>query len=185
MPVVLVALLIIIGVLFASVVLIPITLIQRYRAGTMRRRARVWLVTVNVIGISISIVLFVVSAALTNIWIPQAFVYAASGVAVGLVLGVLGLVLTRWERVPGALFYTPNRWLVLAITLAVAGRIAYGLWRTYHAWESIGGDVAWAASSGVAGSLGAGAVVLGYYWTYWFGVRWRAVRERGAGELRT
>jgi hypothetical protein len=174
-PVILAALLVIVGVLFASVVLIPITLIQRYRAGTMRRRARVWLVTVNVIGISLSIVIFLLSAALTNIWIPQAFAYAVLGVIAGLALGVIGLLLTRWERFPGALFYTPNRWLVLAITVAVAARIAYGFWRTYQAWQSIGGDVAWAASSGVAGSLGAGALILGYYWTYWFGVRRRAV----------
>ena len=175
MPVILAALLVILGVLFASVVLVPITLIQRYRTGTIRRRARVWLVTVNVIGITLSIAIFLLSAALTNIWIPQALLYAATGVAAGLALGVVGLVLTRWERLRGELFYTPNRWLVLAITLAVAGRIAYGLWRTYQAWQSIGGDVAWAASSGVAGSLGAGALVLGYYWTYWFGVRRRAL----------
>ena len=173
MPIVLAALLVIVFVLFASVVLIPITLIQRYRTGTMRRRARVWLVTINAVGISLSIPLFLLSAALTNIWIPDAFSYALGGVAAGVVLGFVGLALTRWERFPDALFYTPNKWLVLAITLAVAARIAYGFWRTYHAWQSIGGDVAWAASSGVAGSLAAGALVLGYYLTYWWGVRLR------------
>ena len=173
MPVVLAALLVIVFVLFASVVLIPITLIQRYRTGTMRRRARVWLVTINAVGISLSIPLFLLSAALTNIWIPAAFSYALGGVGAGVVLGFAGLALTRWERFPDALFYTPNKWLVLAITLAVAARIAYGFWRTSHAWQSIGGDVAWAASSGVAGSLAAGALVLGYYCTYWWGVRFR------------
>jgi hypothetical protein len=76
------------------------------------------------------------------------------------------------------LFYTPNKWLVLTITVAVAGRIAYGLWRTFQAWEAIGGDVAWAAASGVTGSLAAGALVLGYYWTYWFGVARRVSRQR-------
>ena len=176
MPVILAALLIIIGVLFASVVLIPITLVQRYRAGTMRRQARVWLVTLNVVGISLSIVLFLISAALTNIWIPRALTYAAAGVLCGLLLGVLGLASTRWERVRGAVFYTPNRWLVLAITGAVAARILYGFYRMWEQWQALGGDVAWAASSGVAGSLGAGALILGYYWTFWVGVRRRAVR---------
>ena len=176
MPVILAALLVIVGVVFASVVLIPITLVQRYRTGTMRRRARVWLVTVNVVGISLSIVVFLVSAGLTNIWIPQAFTYALGGVLVGLVLGVVGLALTRWERFPGALFYTPNRWLVLALTLAVAGRIMYGFWRMWEQWQVLGGEFAWAASSGVAGSLGAGALILGYYFAYWFGVRRRALR---------
>jgi hypothetical protein len=175
-PVVLAALLVIIGVLFASVVLIPITLVQRYRAGTMRRRARAWLVTVNVIGLGLSIAIFLTSAALTNIWIPQAFVYAAAGVAIGLGLGVLGLALTRWERFPDALFYTPNRWLVLAITLAVAGRIVYGFWRMWQQWEAFGGETSWVAASGVAGSLAAGATIMGYYFAYWIGVRRRAVR---------
>ena len=174
MPVILAALLLIVLVLFATVVLIPITLIQRYRVGTSRRRAQGWLLTLNVVGISLSIAFFLVSSALTTIWIPQAFTYTCGGLAAGVVLGVLGLALTRWERSPGALYYTPNRWLVLAITLAVAARIAYGLWRTYHAWESLGGDVAWVASSGVAGSLGAGALILGYYAVYWLGVRRRA-----------
>lgn len=180
MPVILAALLVIVGVVFASVVLIPITLIQRYRTGTMRRRARVWLVTVNVVGISLSIVVFLISAALTNIWIPSAFAYAAGGVLSGLALGVVGLAVTRWERFPGVLFYTPNRWLVLAITLAVAGRIVYGFWRMWEQWQALGGDVAWAASSGVAGSLGAGALILGYYFAYWLGVRRLALRAQNA-----
>jgi hypothetical protein len=173
-PVILAALLVIVGVLFTSVVLIPITLIQRYRAGTMRRRARPWLVTINLIGISLSILMFLISAALTNIWIPRAFGYAAAGVAAGVALGVLGLALTRWERVPGALFYTPNRWLVLAITIAVAGRIAYGFWRSWQQWQAFGSGVEWLVGAGLEGSLAAGATVLGYYFTYWWGVSGRA-----------
>lgn len=174
MPVILAALLVIVGVLFAAVALIPFTIVQRYRAGTVRRRARGWLSMVNVIGLSFSIVVFLLSAALTNIWIPRALLYAAVGVILGLPIGVAGLVLTRWEHVSGAVFYTPNRWLVLAITIAVAARIGYGFWRTYEAWASIGGDVAWAAASGVAGSLGAGGLILGYYLIYWFGVARRS-----------
>ena len=176
MPVILAALLVIVFVLFASVVLIPITLIQRYRTGTIRRRARIWLVTLNVVGISLSTVIFLVSAALTNIWIPQALVYASVGVCVGVVLGIFGLALTRWERYPGALFYTPNRWLVLAITLAVAARIGYGFWRAWQQWQALGGGESWLVATGLEGSLAAGATVLGYYLAYWHGVRRRAVR---------
>jgi hypothetical protein len=180
-PVVLAALLIIVLVLFASVVLIPIALIQRYRAGTMRRRARVWLVTINVIGIGLSTVIFLLSAALTNIWIPDALSYAAMGVAIGFALGIVGLALTRWEPVPGGVIYTPNKWLVLTITVGVAGRIGYGLWRSWHAWESFSASTEWVASAGVAGSLAAGAVILGYYLAYWFGVRRRALKATRVG----
>jgi hypothetical protein len=180
-PVILAALLVIILVLLASVVLIPITIIQRYRVGTMRRRAQPWLITLNVIGISLSIVIFLASAALTNIWIPQAFVYAAAGVAVGVILGLVGLGLTRWEYTAGALHYTPNRWLVLAITLAVAGRIGYGFWRSWQQWQAFGGEGDWIVATGLAGSLAAGATVLGYYFAYWLGVRRRAARATARG----
>jgi hypothetical protein len=101
MPVILAALLVIILVLFALVVLIPISIVQRYRTGTMRRRAQGWLVTINLAGIAVSITLFLISAALTSIWIPQSFTYAAAGVGVGLGIGVIGLLLTRWEYFPG------------------------------------------------------------------------------------
>jgi hypothetical protein len=175
-PIILAALLILVAVVFLAVVLIPIALIQRYRTGTMRRRARGWLATVNVVGVCLSIVFVLISAAITNVWIPQALGYAAGGVIAGLVIGVLGLALTRWETFPSALFYTPNRWLVLAITIAVAGRIGFGFWRTYQAWHALGGDVVAAASTGVAGSLGAGALILGYYAAYWLGVRRRTMK---------
>ena len=174
MPVLLAALLLILVVILASVVLIPVAIVQRYRAGTMRRRARAWLATVNVAGISISMVLFLAGAAVTNIWVPEAFVYACAGVLGGGLIGVVGLLLTRWEPRHDGFYYTPNRWLVLAITLAVTGRLAYGLWRSWNAWQSFAGDVSWVAAAGVAGSLAAGAVILGYYFVYWLGVRRRA-----------
>src|SRR5687767_8025920 len=104
------------------IVLLPISIIQRYRVGTSRSRARSWLITLNVSGISLSLALFLVGAAVSNVWIPRAFLAAAGGAAVGATLGVVGLALTRWERSSGALHFTPNRWLVLTITLAVTAR---------------------------------------------------------------
>lgn len=178
MPVILAALLLILLAILASVVLIPITLVMRYRAGTARRRVRQWLATVNAAGLAVSTVFFLTAAAVTNIWVPQAFVYASAGLAGGALVGFAGLALTRWEVAPGAVFYTPNRWLVLAITLAVSGRLAYGFWRGWNAWQSLAGDTSWAAAAGVAGSLAAGAVILGYYFVYWLGVRARAPRGR-------
>ena len=180
MPFILAALLVILLIALASVVLLPIVLLQRYRAGTARRRARPWLAAINAVGIALSIALFLTASALTNIWIPRAFIYACSGVIVGSALGMLGVVLTRWDRTEGALHYTPNRWLVLAISIAVAARIAYGFWRSWETWQSFGGDLAWAASSGIAGSIGAGGAILGYYLVYWIGIRFGARRRLGA-----
>jgi hypothetical protein len=104
------------------------------------------------------------------------------GLAGGGVLGVLGLRLSRWEVTPRSVHYTPSRALVLAITLVVTARILYGFWRSWHAWHAAAGDASWLAASGAAGSLAAGALVLGYYVIYWSGV-WRRIgrHQRTAG----
>ena len=51
-------------------------------------------------------------------------------------LGLVGLVLTRWEPTPATLHYTPNRWLVLVVTLMVSARVLYGFWRSWKAAEA-------------------------------------------------
>ncbi len=167
--------LLIAGVLLvlAIVLLIPLSIVQRYRVGTSRRRARGWLATINLAGIALSVSLFLVAAVVTSVWIPYAFSYAVMGLIGGGVLGIIGLWLTRWESGPGVLHYTPNRYLVLGLTLVVVARLAYGFWRAWQAWRAGIEGTSWAAASGVAGSLAAGAVVLGYYLCYWYGVRRR------------
>lgn len=176
MPVILAAVVLILAVVLLTVLLIPVALVQRYRAGTARRRARAWLAAINVAGLGLSIVLLLAGAAMTNIWVPHALAYTSAGVVAGAATGLLGLGLTRWERAGGGVHYTPNRWLVLAITLAVAGRLIYGVWRAWEAWGTTADEGVWLAEAGTAGSLAAGALVLGYYLTYWLGVRRRALR---------
>ena len=166
---------ILIALLFATalVLAMPLLLVLRYRAGTMRRRGRKWLATINVLMIVLSAALFLWVAAITSFWIPKAFTYSLIGFIVGSLLGLLGLALTRWELTPQAVHFTPNRWLVLLITLAVTARLLYGLWRIWRAWRTSGPDESWLAAAGVAGSMSVGAVVLGYYLIYSAGVRWR------------
>ena len=110
--------------LVALVALIPVSLVQRYRLGTSRQRARGWLVTINLAGLTLSAILFLASAAVTTLWVPGALTYAAGGLAAGATLGFAGLWLTRWEPSPDALHYTPNRLLVLGVMLLVSARLA-------------------------------------------------------------
>ena len=175
MPFVALAAIVLLGLL-ATVALLPLSLFMRYRAGTARRLARRWVATLNAVMLALSIALFLVASAITNVWVPDAFVHAIVGLVIGGALGVLGLLLSRWERMPTALYYTPNRWLILAITLVVSARLLYGLWRAWHAWSAGPGDQSWLAAAGAAGSLAAGAIVLGYYFVYWAGVRSRVGR---------
>ena len=165
-------------IVLAFIALIPIAIVQRFRRGTMRARPIGWMIALNLAGTAVSVVLFLIGAAITTRWIPGTFTYTSGGLAVGIVLGVLGLALTRWEVAGGRLHYTPNRWLVLSITLVVTCRIAYGLWRGWEAWQASLDRMTWVAASGVAASMSAGAIVLGYYLVYWFGVRRRLRRAR-------
>jgi hypothetical protein len=166
-------LLLLVAVLVLAVALVPVSLVLRFRTGTARRRARGWVATINVAGFGLSIAMFLVTAAVTSRWAPGAFTYALGGLGAGVALGLLGYALTRWEASPQGLYYTPNAWLVLTLTLVVTGRILYGIWRGWQAWGAVAGDRTWLAEAGVAGSIGVGAVVLGYYFTYWALVRWR------------
>ena len=163
-------------IVLAFVALIPFSIVQRFRIGTMRRRAYGWVIGLNAFGTLISALFFLAGAAITTTWVPGTFIYTAVGMGIGVAAGACGLSLTRWEMERGRLFYTPNRWLVLAITLVVAARLFYGFYRSYEAWRATLDHMAWVAASGVATSMSAGAVVLGYYLVYWFGVRRRLRR---------
>jgi len=164
-----VALLVVCGLVLAA----PLLLLLRYRAGTARRLARPWVSTVNLVSLLISAAFFIWVAALTNFWVPRAFSYSLAGMLSGCLLGLIGLVATRWEKTPAAIYYTPNRWLVLLITVAVAARMIYGFWRIWHAWQTTAHDTSWLAAARIPGSMAVGALVIGYYLTYFAGVRSR------------
>jgi hypothetical protein len=164
--------------LFVPVVLMPLSVVLRYRAGTARRLARGWVATVNVLAVGLSVTLFLLAAAVTSLWVPRAFSYSVLGLLAGGLLGLIGLWVSRWEPAPESLHYTPNRWLVLALMVVVSSRMAYGILRAWHAWRTTPGDASWLAASGAAGSLAAGGLVLGYYLAYWAGLWLRVRRHR-------
>lgn len=162
----------------AFVLLLPFSILNRYRAGTARRMGRSWVATLNVTFIGFSALLFLAAAAITNVWVPEALVYSLAGLAGGILLGIVGLKLTHWEPTARGLHYTPPRLLVLLITVVVAARVLYGFWRAWQAWEHASSGGSWLIASGAAGSLAVGAGVLGYYFTYWTGVA-RRLKARG------
>src|SRR5687767_3020053 len=126
--------LVFLAVIVAGILLLPFSMLRRYRVGTSRQQARGWLIAMNAIGFGLSSLMFLAGAAMTNIWIPQAFKYSALGLLAGLTIGIVGLWLTRWEPSASALHFTPNRFLVLAIMLTIAGRIGYSFWRAWQTW---------------------------------------------------
>lgn len=167
----------------AIIVLIPIGIVRRYQVGTSRQRARGWLAAINIGGLTLSAGLFAVAAAVTSLWVPEVLLYTAAGFAGGAVLGLIGLWLTKWEPGLDDLHYTPNRLLVLALTLTITARILYGFWRSWESWRAGLSGESWFVAAGIAGSMAAGAVVLGYYLVFWLGVR-RRIRAHQRRRLR-
>jgi hypothetical protein len=155
------------------IALMPLILIQRYRMGTARRLARPWIATLNLALMALSGAFFLVGAAIAAVWVPDAFRGAAAGIAVGIGLGVVGLVSTRWEPGPATLHYTPNRWLVLLVTVMVSVRVLYGLWRSWKAAESGIYGTEMVLAFGIPESLAVGGAAIGYYIAFAVGVRRR------------
>ena len=155
------------------IVLIPVSLVLRIRHGTMRRQVRGWVVTANTTAVAFSTAMFLIGALVTSRWVPDVLPYSLGGLGLGAVLGFSGFALTRWESSGGVVHVTPNRWLVMTVTTFVAARIFYGVWRVWAAWQAGVAHIAAVAGSGIALSIAAGAVVLGYYLIYWIAVRRR------------
>ena len=171
MPLLIVPLVILV-LLVLWLLLLPFSLWQRYRLGKARRKAWPWLVRLNSWLLLFSVSLFLVSMAITNVWWPGALAYALAGMGAGLLAGIIGLWLSRFEQTPQGMYYTPNPWLVLSLTLLVAARIAMGfveMWRYWQGREalSIIPVLDHASLFAVAGLL------LGYYLSYTWGLRRR------------
>jgi hypothetical protein len=180
-PIILFGLLLFVLLAFAGVVLLSLAL--RYRAGTARRQARPWVVSLNAWLTSFSAVFFISFTILLSFWVPSAFRFAVIGMGCGGILGLLGLAMTRWERRRDGLFYTPSRWLAVVITLAVAARFIYGWWRATHSGSSTAGDQHWILSASATQlSLAVAAGLIGYYLIYSIGVRLQIARHHRRSE---
>lgn len=184
MPLLLLPLLLIAFVLVWAL-LLPLALLQRYRRGHARRRARAWAVRLNSWLMLMSVVVFVATAWLAGHWVDAALANASIGLALGVAVGIVGLWLTRFEfdeSHAGLLVYTPNRWLVLSLTALIALRIGYGLLRGWQ-WSRGEGDAAeWLAQQG--NLLAVGGLLLGHYLAYAWGLRQRLPRKTGVRRVR-
>jgi hypothetical protein len=175
-PIILFALLFFVLLALGGVVLLSLAL--RYRAGTARREGRRWVASLNVWMTSLSAVLFLSFTLLVSFWIESAFRFALIGMGFGVILGLLGLAMTRWETQPEGLFYTPSRWLALLVTLAIVARFVYGWWHATHSGSSAPSDQHWPmTASGTQLSLAVAAGLIGYYLVYSIGVRLQITRH--------
>jgi hypothetical protein len=172
MPLLLLLPLLVAGIFALWVVLLPFALVQRYRHGRARRRAQGWVVRANAWLLAISALLLLLGAWVGSRWMAHGVRDAAVGLLAGIALGIAGVWSSRFESTPKGLYYTPNRWLVMALTSLLALRILLGLWL---AWQSMrtAANPAWSAWFDHGGLLAVAAVLLGYYLAYTWGLRRR------------
>ena len=172
MPLLLLLPLLVLAIVALWAVLLPISLIQRYRFGKKRRRVIGWANTTNAWLVLVSVAAFFISAWMATRWLPEALLMAAIGFAAGIALGILNLAISRREVEAGYFYVTPNAVLVLALTLLVAGRLLLGLWQLYeHGFQlhPIQREETWFLRP--ASLFALGGLLLGHYFAWCWGLR--------------
>jgi hypothetical protein len=112
---------------------------------------------------------------------PLNAVALLSGAAVGVALGIVGHRLTTFEATPQGLFYTPNAHLGIALSLLLAGRIA---WRYFQISMVVDTSTPGPGPGFVSSPLTLliFGTLAGYYVSYAIGLlRWQ--RQVGAGAV--
>ena len=157
----------------------PLALWQRYRSGRAWRRAHPAWVTLNLAGLLLSTGLFMGGALAVAFWVEGAAWNAGAGLLAGLATGALGLRLARFDAGGGQLHYAGNAWLVLALTLLVAARVALAGWQAWHrAWEGVPAPVPWPWLAQPASLWAVGGLLMGYHLAFAAGLR-RKLRRLG------
>jgi hypothetical protein len=96
---------------------------------------------------------------------------AAAGVVLGVVLAVVGLMHTHVEATDEGRFYTPNKWIGLAVTALFLGRLAARFFTlSERATEAASGASPFAGVQRSPLTLGLFFLLAGYYVTYYAGV---------------
>jgi hypothetical protein len=94
---------------------------RRMRRLIGRQRSRAW----RHWTAAVFFPLLIGMLALATLARPAALAILAAAVAVGLGLAMWGLSLTRFERTPEGIFYTPNAHIGIALSLLLVARVLY------------------------------------------------------------
>lgn len=117
------------------------------------------------VGLLVALILALAAGFFRN---PTMLAALAGGGAAGVLLGWLGLRLTRFEDAPDGKFYTPNAYLGVGVSLLLVGRFVYRMLLLAQADS-------FPASPAMQSPLTycIFGLTVGYYVVYYAGVLWR------------
>ena len=162
----------------AMAVLILFALYRRFRSVFGRQPLKPGKLKSRIAILAVVAVLF----GLRALHSPAMLGAGIAGLAAGAAFAWWGLKLTRFDVMPGGIFYTPNAYLGAALGAVLIGRIAYRFVALYPALQTAktetGSAFAGYTSSPLTFALF--ALVIGYYIVYCAGLISRA-NALGAG----
>ena len=162
--------------------MLPLSLLQRYRLGRKRRKVWPWANRLNTLFAWISLLLFLLGAWASNVWLEGALAMAWAGLGSGMLLGLVNIALSRIERSADGVHLTPSAAIVLALVLLVVARIVMGGWQLVEHgfdWQARTRDVAWFLRPSSLFAFGGLLVGHGLAWYLALGARLRHATARG------
>ena len=169
-------------------VLVPVVVLLLYRR--MRRQIgrqpmQAWRIGLRLAAMAIAAIVLLLIGLGGAMGGSVAGLGVLAGLAGGIVLGGIGLRLTRFETTAEGRFYTPNPWLGIALACLMLGRLAY----RFVVVRGVT-DASLATDPNVLGTLHRSPLTLaiarllvGYFLRFSLGL-WRATRTPVAGATR-
>jgi hypothetical protein len=152
--------------------LIGFRIYRRLRANFGRQTVQHTRMVVRLVILTVVTALFLAAATRSM----PALQAAGGGLVAGLLLGVLGLRLTRFESDAQARYYTPNAYIGATVTLLLAGRLIYRMSAIYTTPQLASSPATdpFAAMSQSPLTLTFIMLTVGYYLTYTAGVLYKS-----------
>jgi hypothetical protein len=163
-------------VIAAMAALILFALYRRFRRLFSRQPLQPTRIKVRIALLSLVAVLLVVRSLHSQNLAAAGFV----GLAAGAALGYVGLRLTRFDNMPGGIFYTPNGYIGAILSALLLSRIVYRFQMLYPAMQAAQADDAnpFAAFQRSPLTFGLFGIVIGYYLAYCVGLLLRSAALR-------
>lgn len=164
-------------VLAAIAALVVFALYRRFRRLFGRQPLQPARLKLRVVMLALVAGLF----ALRGLHSPNIAAAGLGGFAFGAALAYLGLRLTRFEIMPGGVFYTPSGYIGIVLSVLLLSRLVYRFFLLYPSLEAAkaetGNPFATYQSSPLTVALL--GIVIGYYMAYCIGLLVRGAALRG------